>query len=377
MNEIVRIHIAGVPYEIDVAAKKQLNKYLDDIRSSLGDESDAIDDIEIRITEILSTRGVGKNDVIKLVDVAAVKEQLGEPKDFSSEGKQTKVNQEKLADKVRASFADRKYFRDTENGMLGGVIAGLAAYTGWDVTLLRVLFVLLCIFTAFFPFMILYIVVWICAPEAITATDRLSMKGEPINLETIKESTRATAEKVEKSAKTAAAKVEKTARATSEKLKESAPAVTNLAARVVMGFFGVIGFLTFIPMLIALIPATVLSVFHISSADIPEKPLFILTAIFIAVLLYTIVAIGITLSAALVTARFRKSTGAGLIVNFLIAISMLTGASITSGLWYREVGREAAIDTLRDVVDDMSIRVHTSNDRVKVNVGPIDIDVEK
>lgn len=360
MNEITRIHIAGVPYEIDAGAKKQLDKYMEDIKKSLGDASDAIDDIEIRITEILAGSGVNKNDVIKLADVAAVKEQLGEPKDFSSDGEA--VEGGSLADKVRSSFAEKKYFRDTENGMVGGVIAGLAAYTGWDVTLLRILFVVLAIFTTIFPFLILYIVVWISAPEARTATDRLAMKGEPINLETIKATAHDSAERVSKAAQVAGEKIHKTA-----------PDTANVALRVILAIFGVIGLLIFIPCLIILIPGTIMAIFNIAAASIAVKPLFIATAILIGILAFTIVSIGLTVSGALLSGKFGKSTGISIIASFFFAIALTIAASITGGIWYTNVGHDEAGQAIRAVVRDINVDVDGDGERVQVDFGPVHI----
>ncbi|MCL1839434.1 PspC domain-containing protein [Candidatus Saccharibacteria bacterium] len=360
MNEIVRIHIAGIPYEIDVDARKKLTKYLDAIKDSLGDASDAMDDIEIRITEILESRGVNKNDVIKLADINAVKEQLGEPKEFSSEeqGKKDK----NIADKVRQQFADKKFFRDTENGMVGGVIAGLSAYTGWDITLLRILFVVLVIFTAFFPFLLIYIIVWICAPEAKTASDRLAMKGEPINIETIKEA-----------AEDVADKTTRTVKKGTDKVKSSAP----LALRIILGFFGVIGLITFIPFLVALIPVTIISIFTITAATITLKPLFVATAILVAILLFTIASIGITVSTALISAKLSKPAQAGLITSIIFAIALTVASSITGSIWLAQVGRDGAIDTANQLVDGLNIQVEETDHRVKVDIGPIHIDTSK
>ena len=361
MNEIVRIHIAGVPYEIDVDARKQLNKYLDAVKDSLGNASDCLDDIEIRITEILATRGINKNDVIKSADVKAVKEQLGEPKDFSDNETKKGKKEEKFADKIKQQFAEKKFFRDSENGVVGGVIAGLAAYTGWDVTLLRVLFVILVLCTAFFPFLVLYIVAWICAPEAKTASDRLSMKGEPINIETIKEAAEDVADKAEKIAKKAG-----------DKAKSSAP----IAVRIILGFFGVIGLLTFIPIIVALIPITVVAIFKITAATIVMKPLFVATAILIAILLFTITSIGITVSTALLTARLDRSARAGLITSIIFAIALTVAASVTSSIWVAEVGRDGIKDTVEELIHSENVNIDVDDDRVKVDVGPIHIDTK-
>jgi phage shock protein PspC (stress-responsive transcriptional regulator) len=49
--------------------------------------------------------------------------------------------------------------------MIAGVIAGFARYVGMDVSLARVLYVLISIFSAAFPGILVYIIMWILVPE--------------------------------------------------------------------------------------------------------------------------------------------------------------------------------------------------------------------
>lgn len=81
--------------------------------------------------------------------------------------------------------APRQLFRDGSDKMLGGVISGLCAYFGGkDVTPWRLLFVVLCFMSASL-LLILYIAMWLIVPEAVTAEDRLRMKGEKVNFENV------------------------------------------------------------------------------------------------------------------------------------------------------------------------------------------------
>ncbi|NVO84758.1 PspC domain-containing protein [Hymenobacter terrestris] len=74
----------------------------------------------------------------------------------------------------------KKLYRDTDNGKVGGVSAGLAAYFRVDVVLIRILF-LVGLFAGGFAFP-LYIALWILLPEAKTASDRLRMRGSAVTL---------------------------------------------------------------------------------------------------------------------------------------------------------------------------------------------------
>jgi phage shock protein C len=54
--------------------------------------------------------------------------------------------------------------RSRSNRMIAGVVAGLAHYFDIDVTLARVLYVLVTIFSAAFPGILVYIILWIVIP---------------------------------------------------------------------------------------------------------------------------------------------------------------------------------------------------------------------
>lgn len=49
--------------------------------------------------------------------------------------------------------------------MIAGVCAGIAEYLGWDVSLVRIAYVLLSIFSAGFPGLLVYIVLWFVLPD--------------------------------------------------------------------------------------------------------------------------------------------------------------------------------------------------------------------
>ena len=55
--------------------------------------------------------------------------------------------------------------RSRSNAMIGGVCAGIARWLGWDVTLVRVLYVLVSILSAAFPGILVYLLLWILMPS--------------------------------------------------------------------------------------------------------------------------------------------------------------------------------------------------------------------
>ncbi len=179
MKEITRINLASLPYNVEIEAKKELEKYCAAIEHSLGADDDAMREIEARMVELLAERGVTGEKVISSQDVAAIKAQLGEAKDFAGE------DDSESADSTSDS-STKRLMRDTNNGVLGGVCAGVAAYLGVDTVLVRVVAAALLVAT-FGVAVPVYLLMWLIIPPARTAADRLAMAGKPVTLATIKD----------------------------------------------------------------------------------------------------------------------------------------------------------------------------------------------
>lgn len=62
--------------------------------------------------------------------------------------------------------ATPRLVRIGEGRVLAGVVGGIAARFGWNATLTRIGFVLLSVFSAAFPGIVVYLVLWLLIPEA-------------------------------------------------------------------------------------------------------------------------------------------------------------------------------------------------------------------
>jgi phage shock protein PspC (stress-responsive transcriptional regulator) len=177
MDKITRIQIARVPYEIGVSAQEDLKEYLDAIRDHLDSDlaEETITDIEVRITEILSDRNIKKDGVITVNDIKAIKAQLGSPEQF---------NDEEQDEKNLKNPATRKLLRSTDDGIIGGVASGLAAYFRIDAVFVRIVFIILTFLWGIG--ILLYLLLWLMVPAAVTASDKLQMRGEPVTASNLK-----------------------------------------------------------------------------------------------------------------------------------------------------------------------------------------------
>ena len=174
MDKIEKIHIARVPYSIEVKAESLLKSYLKEVRSNLDIDTaqEVIQDIESRIPELLAERNVRQNEVITESDVLAIKEQLGEPEQFSTD---------QTAEEPVTRY--KKLFRDSDDAVIGGVASGIGKYLSLDANLVRVVFFILSFISGFG--IILYLFLWLILPKAKTSADKLMMSGEPVTVATL------------------------------------------------------------------------------------------------------------------------------------------------------------------------------------------------
>jgi len=55
--------------------------------------------------------------------------------------------------------------RSKTNKMIAGVCGGLAESLGWDPRLVRILYVVVSIFSAAFPGILVYLILWVLLPQ--------------------------------------------------------------------------------------------------------------------------------------------------------------------------------------------------------------------
>jgi phage shock protein C len=59
----------------------------------------------------------------------------------------------------------KKLYRNTNEKMIGGVVAGIGQYFNIDATILRVGIVILTVITAVIPAILIYLLIWVIVPE--------------------------------------------------------------------------------------------------------------------------------------------------------------------------------------------------------------------
>lgn len=183
MKTTVSINLGGYSFYIDEDAYTVLKDYLRNLEIHLaGEESSAeiLADIEARMAELFREKLRAYKQVITLQDTREVISVMGHPEDLTGDGDNN--SREKFAGRPR------RMYRDTDNRVIGGVCAGIGAYWSIDSWLVRILFI---VFTmAGGVGIIIYLILYIVLPEARTTAQKIEMKGEPVNINNIKEAVR-------------------------------------------------------------------------------------------------------------------------------------------------------------------------------------------
>ena len=178
MNKTVNINLASTFFHIDENAYQIMERYLRKLKEGFKDTAggeEIMQDIEARIAELFQDLKTNPDYVINTADVEKVIGIMGEPETVLSE-EDINTSQEKI---------HRKLYRDPEDKYIGGIAAGLGHYFKIDATWIRLIWLFLALFSGG-VFTLIYILFWILVPLAKTTGDLLRMKGEPVNIATIK-----------------------------------------------------------------------------------------------------------------------------------------------------------------------------------------------
>ena len=180
MKITVSINLGGWSFNIDEDAYSELKRYLKNLELHFASEessSEILSDIESRIAEIFRSRLTTYKLVITTEDVRHAISLLGTPEDMSEGG--TSVR-----DKLSSAGYHRMY-RDPDHRIIGGVCAGMGAFWNIEPWIVRIIFFILAMMGGLG--VLLYLILYIVLPEAKTTSQKIEMKGEPVNIHNIKE----------------------------------------------------------------------------------------------------------------------------------------------------------------------------------------------
>lgn len=224
MKKNISINLFGTLYAIDEDAYNLLESYLDSMKTYFSRQEggeEIADDIEHRVAEHLWQEKENGAEAVNISMIKDIISKIGDPAQIagndtsdastedaepadtssntsaesnnasssdnstgsSAESNQFQSNSSSFSD-FTSGFKGRKLYRDITDKMVAGVCSGLSHYFGGDSTIWRLGTAVLTLVTLGFVgwvVPIIYLVLWAVVPIAVTAEDKLRMRGEPVN----------------------------------------------------------------------------------------------------------------------------------------------------------------------------------------------------
>ena len=200
MDKTKNISLGGFSFLIEENAYTALSQYLAEVRQHLqhnSDRDEIIFDVEQRMAELLKDRTANR-EVIMHQDVLYLIEVLGKPEQYVEDEEADKATNAAPEATAKAFSTNKPLYRDIDDCKIGGVLSGMAHYFNISPTMLRIAFAV-CLILSFvvsyrwiflfngvsWVIIILYILLWIIVPAAVTTAQKLEMQGATVTLDSL------------------------------------------------------------------------------------------------------------------------------------------------------------------------------------------------
>ena len=184
MKKTVNINLGNQVFQIDEDAYQLLENYLNDLKNYFRKERESaeiIQDIEYRFAELFGEKTRVGYRVITIEIVEETIKRVGKPEELA--GNEGEDDERAPKDEPAAEKVKRRFYRNPDDKILGGVASGIAAYFDLDPIWIRLLLAMLVLLKG--VIIPVYILLWIIMPKAVTAAQKLEMRGERVTVENI------------------------------------------------------------------------------------------------------------------------------------------------------------------------------------------------
>ena len=331
MNKTVTINLSGIVFHIDENAYELLKKYLEKLKahfSTTQGKEEIIADIESRLAEMFAERNADVNKVIMAADVNVVIEAMGKPEELPGNEEEDQKSSAKSDQTVYFEANRKRFFRNPDDKVLGGVCSGISAYFDIDPIWLRLAFAFSLIFAG--TGLLLYIILWFIIPEAKTTSDKLQMRAERVNVATIEKNVREEMENLKKRGEVLAGELtsdnmNRRVRSSTQKVGDFIGDIVRAFGKFIAGVFGIVITIISIAVLVGLTIAIFSGVGLFSFAVPHEITAMVLTNSQLWWLVFGgILAIGIPFTLLLLN---------GLKILFKVKLNLRMIGAVMAGLW--------------------------------------------
>jgi phage shock protein PspC (stress-responsive transcriptional regulator) len=173
MQKVTSVNLNGNVYQLEEDAYSALQSYLNQAREKLNDNPDQdeiMQDFEQAIAEKCEQLVHKHKNVVTNVEMTKIIASMGPVQEAPEE-------EHEHTEAHHAPQAPKRLYTLKEGEVIGGVCNGLAAYFNVDVTIMRLLFIILAFATGGF-WVLVYFIALVVIPEAKTPEQKAELRGE-------------------------------------------------------------------------------------------------------------------------------------------------------------------------------------------------------
>jgi phage shock protein PspC (stress-responsive transcriptional regulator) len=188
MKKVIAINLNGNAYQVDEDGFNALRQYLEQAETQLKDNPDKIEiiaDLEQAIGEKCAGFLLPHKTVVTGAEVEQIIKDMG-PVDSGATETSQPQSAAQATEEINATdnATPKRLYQVREGCVISGVCKGFAAYFDVDVTIVRIVFVILAIVTSGMWFLA-YIVMMFVIPRAHTTEERAAAHGAPFNAQQV------------------------------------------------------------------------------------------------------------------------------------------------------------------------------------------------
>jgi phage shock protein PspC (stress-responsive transcriptional regulator) len=197
MNTVIIVNLNGNAFHLEEAGFQSLRAYLEQAQAQLRDNPDKAEimaDLEQAIADKCSRFLQPHKNVLTAAEIGEVLKEMGPVQTDSSAstgapgaagGSGADIGEQpRTESRTGAGPAPKRLYQIRAGAMLSGVCSGLAAYLNIDVTIVRILFVVLTLLTGGL-WILVYIAMMLVVPFANTGEEYAAAAGEPFNAQEV------------------------------------------------------------------------------------------------------------------------------------------------------------------------------------------------
>jgi phage shock protein PspC (stress-responsive transcriptional regulator) len=259
MKKTVKVNVSGMLFNLDEDAYEILRTYLNKLElhfSKKTGSKEIIEDIERGIADMMNQRLDDSKTIISIEDIEEIIGQMGDPREIDDD-----EQQESSYDYTTSSTQQKRLYRDPDDKVLAGICSGISYYLNVDVAWVRILFIVLFFVSVGFA-SIIYLILWIAVPEALSTAQKLEMRGESVTIDNIEKKIKEEINNIGDQLNNLKNKHfnKKKRSAVNDSVNSLLSFIVNIfvnIAKIILIFFGIIFTLAALSLLIMLIPAFV------------------------------------------------------------------------------------------------------------------------